>query len=78
MREVAKARVGYEYRNIRILLNREGWKVSRYLAYRPYREEGLVLYYGSATAVGAEPTGLDLPVPIALAPGFRCPPSSEE
>jgi hypothetical protein len=36
---------------------REGCKVSRHLTYRLYREEGL--YYGRATAVGAEPNSLD-------------------
>ena len=43
MREIAKVRVRYGYRKIRVLLNREGWNVSRYLAYRLYREEGLAL-----------------------------------
>jgi putative transposase len=43
MREIAKIRVRYGYRKIRVLLNREGWNVSRYLAYRLYQEEGLVL-----------------------------------
>ena len=33
----------YGYRKIRVLLNREGWNVSRYLAYRLYCEEGLAL-----------------------------------
>jgi putative transposase len=36
-------RVRYGYRKIRVLLNREGWNVSRYLAYRLYQEEGLAL-----------------------------------
>ena len=43
MREIAKVRIRYGYRKIRVLLNREGWNVSRYLAYRLYREEGLAL-----------------------------------
>jgi putative transposase len=43
MREIAKMRVRYGYRKIRVLLNREGWNVSRYLAYRLYQEEGLAL-----------------------------------
>ena len=43
MREIAKVRVRYGYRKIRVLLNREGWNVSRYLAYRLYQEEGLGL-----------------------------------
>jgi transposase InsO family protein len=38
-----QARVRYGYRKIRVLLNREGWNVSRYLAYRLYQEEGLAL-----------------------------------
>jgi transposase InsO family protein len=40
---MAKVRIRYGYRKIRVLLNREGWNVSRYLAYRLYREEGLAL-----------------------------------
>jgi putative transposase len=43
MREIAKVRIRYGYRKIRVLLNREGWNVSRYLAYRLYEEEGLAL-----------------------------------
>src|SRR6202161_4644205 len=43
IREIAQARVRYGYRRIRVLLNREGWKVGRYLVYRLYKEEGLVL-----------------------------------
>jgi putative transposase len=43
MRKIAKVRVRYGYRKIRVLLNREGWNVSRSLAYRLYCEEGLAL-----------------------------------
>jgi putative transposase len=43
MREIARVRVRYGYRKIRVLLNREGWNVSRYLAYRLYQAEGLAL-----------------------------------
>jgi len=43
MRELASARIGYGYRKIRVLLNREGWKVGKKLVYRLYREEGLGL-----------------------------------
>ncbi len=39
MREIAKVRVRYGYRKIRVLLNREDWNGSRYLAYRLYQEE---------------------------------------
>jgi hypothetical protein len=37
IREIAHTRVGYEYRKIRVLLNREGWKVGKYLVERLYR-----------------------------------------
>lgn len=43
IREMAQARVRYGYRKIRVLLNREGWAVSKHLVYRLYREEGLTL-----------------------------------
>jgi len=43
IREIAQARVRYGYRKIRVLLNREGWKVGKYLVERLYREEGLSL-----------------------------------
>ena len=41
--ELARARVRYGYRKIRVLLNREGWAVGKHLVYRLYREEGLTL-----------------------------------
>lgn len=43
IREIAQVRVRYGYRKIRVLLNREGWKVGKYLVERIYREEGLTL-----------------------------------
>jgi len=43
IREIAQARVRYGYRKIRVLLNREGWKVGKKRVYRLYREEGLTL-----------------------------------
>jgi hypothetical protein len=42
-RELASTRIRYEYCEIRVLLNREGWKVGKKLAYRLYWEEGLGL-----------------------------------
>jgi len=45
IREIAQARVRYGYRKIRVLLNREGWKVGKKLMYRLYKEEGLSLRY---------------------------------
>jgi putative transposase len=44
IREIAQTRVRYGYRKIRVLLNREGWKVGKYLVERIYREEGLTLH----------------------------------
>jgi len=41
--ELARARVRYGYRKIRVLLNREGWAVGKHLVYRLYWEEGLTL-----------------------------------
>ena len=41
IREIPQARVRYGYRKIRVLLNREGWDVGKYLVYRLYQEEGL-------------------------------------
>ena len=43
IREIAQSRVRYGYRKIRVLLNREGWNVGKYLVYRLYSEEGLCL-----------------------------------
>jgi len=43
IREIAQSRVRYGYRKIRVLLNREGWNVGKYLVYRLYKEEGLAL-----------------------------------
>jgi putative transposase len=34
IREIAQTRVRYGYRKIRVLLNREGWDVGKYLVYR--------------------------------------------
>jgi putative transposase len=43
IREIAQARVRDGYHKIRVLLNREGWDVGKYLVYRLYTEEGLTL-----------------------------------
>jgi putative transposase len=44
IREIAQARVRDGYRKVRVLLNREGWNVGKYLVERVYREEGLTLH----------------------------------
>jgi putative transposase len=36
--EIAQSRLGYGYRKIRLLLNREGWEVGKHLVYRLYKE----------------------------------------
>jgi putative transposase len=43
IREIAQARVRYGYRKIRVLLNREGWKVGKAVVCRLYQEEGMAL-----------------------------------
>lgn len=43
LRDLATARVGYGYRRLHVLLQREGWKVNHKRVYRLYREEGLGL-----------------------------------
>jgi putative transposase len=43
IREIAQARVCYGYRKIRVLLNREGWKVGKAVVCRLYQEEGMAL-----------------------------------
>lgn len=43
MRELARSRVRFGYRRLHVLLRREGFSVSKGLAYRLYREEGLQL-----------------------------------
>jgi HTH-like domain len=43
IREIGQTRLHYGYRMIRVLLNREGWKVGKDLVYRLYKEEGLGL-----------------------------------
>lgn len=37
IREIAQARVRYGYRKIRVLLNREGWRVGKSVMQRWYR-----------------------------------------
>ena len=44
IQEIAQTRVRYGYRMIRVLLNREGWKVGKDLVYWLYKEEGLGLH----------------------------------
>ena len=46
MRDIAYSRVRYGYRRVRVMLLREGWKSSKNLVYRLYREEGLALRTG--------------------------------
>ena len=57
IREIAQSRVRYGYRKIRVLLNREGWDVGKYLVYRVCKEEGLALKGMNHTESG-EPCGI--------------------
>ena len=43
LKELAAARVGYGYRRLHILLEREGWKVNHKRVYRLYVQEGLAM-----------------------------------
>ena len=43
LRDLANTRVGYGYRRLHILLQREGWHVNHKRVYRLYVQEGLVL-----------------------------------
>jgi len=43
MRDIASVRIGYGYRRIHVLLQREGWKVNHKRVYRLYRKDGLAL-----------------------------------
>jgi len=43
LRDLANTRVGYGYRRLHILLQREGWQVNHKRVYRLYVQEGLVL-----------------------------------
>jgi len=52
IREIAQVRVRCGYHKIRVLLNREGWQVSKYLVERIYREEGLTLHNGGSLRRG--------------------------
>lgn len=43
LKELAGVRVGYGYRRLHVLLQREGWEVNHKRVYRLYRDEGLGL-----------------------------------
>lgn len=43
LKELAGVRIGYGYRRLHILLQREGWSVNHKRVYRLYHEEGLAL-----------------------------------
>lgn len=43
LKELAGVRIGYGYRRLHVLLQREGWLVNHKRVYRLYREEGLAL-----------------------------------
>lgn len=43
LRDLAFSRIGYGYRRLHILIEREGWVVNHKRVYRLYREEGLAM-----------------------------------
>ena len=43
LRDLAMSRVGYGYRRLHVLIEREGWHVNHKRVYRLYREEGLTM-----------------------------------
>ena len=43
LRDLAGSRIGYGYRRLHVLLQREGWKVNHKRVYRLYHEEGLAM-----------------------------------
>jgi putative transposase len=43
LRDLAMSRVGYGYRRLQVLIEREGWQVNHKRVYRLYREEGLAM-----------------------------------
>lgn len=53
IREIAQARVRYGYRKIRVLLNREGWDVGKYLVCRLYEDEAGRQAQSCTTTLGA-------------------------
>ena len=65
MREIAAARVRYGYRKIRVLLQREGFEVSKKVVYRVYREEGLSLRYRASRRRRAQATRPQRPTATA-------------
>jgi len=65
MREIAAARVRYGYRKIRVLLQREGFEVSKKVVYRVYREEGLALRYRASRRRRAQATRPQRPIATA-------------
>lgn len=62
MHEIASARVRYGYRKIRVLLQREGFEVSKKVVYRVYREEGLSLRYRASRRRRAQATRPQRPI----------------
>ena len=65
MREIAAARVRYGYRKIRVLLQREGFEVSKKVVYRVYREEGLSLRSRASRRRRAQATRPQRPIATA-------------
>ncbi len=68
MRELAAARVRFEYRRLTVLLRREGWSVNAKRIYRLYSEEGLTVRTKHRTKAAGRAR---VPQPGATAPNQR-------
>ncbi len=89
IREIAQSSMRYGYRKIRVLLNREGWNVGKYLVYRLYKEEGLALkkrpkrerkavrHRGRALHRNCAEPGLEYRLRCRSTPGWNALPSVE-
>lgn len=55
LREIAAVRPSYGYRQLHVLLRREGWTVNHKLVYRLYREEGLAARSSGVSPAAATP-----------------------
>jgi putative transposase len=71
IREIAAARVRYGYRKIRVLLQREGFEVSKKVVYRVYREEGLSLRYRASRRRRAQGKRPQRPIATGREPGLE-------
>lgn len=68
LRELAGVHVGWGYRRLTVLLQREGWKVNAKRVYRIYVEEGLIVRTKERKRVAVKPR---IPLSVAVRPNER-------